>query len=249
MTVSSAASKSFVSSAALFVLLSAAALRAQVEWVDARPTAQRGLGAVAMAFDENRGHMLKYGGVFQFFVSDETWAWNGNGWAQRFPATNPGKRAFHSMVYDAVRGRMVVYGGHDNLGVLLGDTWEWDGSNWAQRFPATSPGDRFDHAMVYDAARGRIVLFGGRLGSVRSPTRPGNTTAWTWTQLFPRVSPTLRSAITTMAYDAARQRVVVFGGLTGPGRPQDRHLGIRRVDVDPAVPRPRVPRPWPRTRR
>ena len=65
--------------------------------------------------------------------------------------------------------------------------------------------------MVYDEARGVTLLFGGS-GS----TTFGDT--WTWNgQTWTRVATTGPSPrnIPTLAYDARRQRVVLFGGQSG----------------------------------
>jgi hypothetical protein len=121
------------------------------------------------------------------------------------------------MAYDAARQRVVLFGGfsqysgHHNLS----DTWEWDGSTWSQRSPVTSPSARGEHAMAYDAARQRIVLFGGVFddGTV-SGSSLSETWEWdgsAWSQRSPATSPSARSGH-AMAYDAARQRIVIFGG-------------------------------------
>lgn len=63
-----------------------------------------------------------------------------------------------AMVYDSVRGRVVLFGGYGNTN--LGDTWEWDTENWTQVEDIGPPG-RWGHGMAYDKARQRVVLFGG----------------------------------------------------------------------------------------
>jgi galactose oxidase-like protein len=69
------------------------------------------------------------------------------------------------MVYDAARGRVLLFGGNPGAPTATNDTWEWDGSTWTRRTPATSPPGRFLHAMAYDTARHRAVLFGGTGGN------------------------------------------------------------------------------------
>jgi len=83
---------------------------------------------------------------------------------------------------------------------------------WTQKFPATSPSGRYAHRMAYDAARRQVVLFGG--GDPNSNTIFNDTWVWdgvTWTQKFPATSPPATNSH-AMAYDAARQQVVLFGG-------------------------------------
>src|SRR6266496_2944326 len=61
----------------------------------------------------------------------------------------PPSRHGHAMVYDAVRQRVVLFGGLSSSGNSSNDTWEYDGTTWTQRTPGTSPSARQNHAMVY----------------------------------------------------------------------------------------------------
>ena len=138
-------------------------------------------------------------------------------WVQQSPATSPSARAGASMVYDALHQQTVLFGGI-NLS-LLGDTWTWDGTNWALA-ATTGPSARSTFAFAYDELHQQAVLFGGRVSS----TGPGvgqfsETWTWdgtSWTQKAPPNSPPARS-FGAMAYDAARQRIVLFGGESNSG--------------------------------
>src|SRR5438093_448817 len=104
-----------------------------------------------------------------------------------------------AMAYDAVRGRVTLFGGRG--GSSLGDTWEWEGTTWTQR-ASSGPSPRSGHAMAYDEVRGRVVLFGGSNGSY--PYRLTDTWEWdgtTWTQQATS-GPVARYA-SSMAYDAS----------------------------------------------
>ncbi len=71
---------------------------------------------------------------------------------------------------------------------------------------------REGHAMVYDEARQRVILFGGGYGAYTNSLN--DTWEWDgerWTQRTPATSPPARWGH-ALAYDAARQRVVLFGG-------------------------------------
>lgn len=131
-------------------------------------------------------------------------------------------RSRHGAVYDASRKRVVVFGGAPppplvGAATLLGDTWESDGRAWIQRHPTIAPSARMDHAMVYDARRGLVYLFGGLTASGQ---RLNDLWVWNginWAQVAvvgPR--PSIRSEA-AMAYDAASERIVVFGGKTATG--------------------------------
>lgn len=83
---------------------------------------------------------------------------------------------------------------------------------WTNLTPNPAP-PRWRHAMAYDSVRHRLVLFGGRSG-IYDSTPSNETWEWdgtTWTRVLTLVNPPARS-LHTMAYDSARQRVVMFGG-------------------------------------
>jgi hypothetical protein len=71
------------------------------------------------------------------------------------------------------------------------------------------------HALAYDSARGRTVLFGGRKPG--SPPSHADTWEWdgaAWVNVTPAVGPPGRYW-PGMAYDSARDRVILFGGSPG----------------------------------
>jgi hypothetical protein len=112
-------------------------------------------------------------------------------------------------VYDAVRQRVVMFGGGSWTELPLDDTWEWDGVTWAQQAPTTRPPARFWHGLAYDAARQRTVLFGGS-GLVGGLDDTWEWDGVAWQRSTPRTSPP-PSPMPMMVYDRARRRVVLGG--------------------------------------
>jgi hypothetical protein len=123
---------------------------------------------------------------------------------------SPQARSLSTLAYQTLSGRMLLFGGGNDLFVHLADTWDYDGSTWHQLTPTLSPPGRWGHAMAYDMARVRTVLFGG--------TDNSGTLADTWEfdgatwQRIPIVGPG-RRALMSMVYDSARGRSVLFGGF------------------------------------
>ncbi|MCA8970583.1 MAG: hypothetical protein KDC95_12390 [Planctomycetes bacterium] len=100
-----------------------------------------------------------------------------------------------SAVYDLARQRFLING-----------DVEWDGTTLAkspERIPITPV------AMAYDLARRQTVAF-GLFATENSETRTFDGATWTLRQ--PTTQPPHRH-ITSLAYDATRQRVVLFGGI------------------------------------
>jgi hypothetical protein len=183
----------------------------KVNWVSAGPPSPR--NGMGMAYDEATHATLLFGG--SNFVAD-TWIWQG-GWLQLSPAASPSPRTGSAMAYDGAAGNIVLFGGQSSTSAVLGDTWTWDGKNWTQQFPAVSPPARNNMALAYDAATYNVVLFGG--GSEPGGDGVlGDTWIWdglakTWAPRRPASSPPARSGC-AVAYDAATNTVVLFGGTT-----------------------------------
>lgn len=134
-------------------------------------------------------------------------------WTSIAPGT-PNARTSAALAYDAARGRIVLFGGVDS-GTVKNDTWEWNGTAWTNVTPPSgNPSIRYGAGMAYDASRRRIVLFGGRDGSGLPTEYKNDTWEWdgrVWTQVTPPTgNPSPRT--TSLAYDAGRHRVVLFGG-------------------------------------
>lgn len=112
--------------------------------------------------------------------------------------------------FDSARERLLVL----DAGAMR--LWEADGVRWIERGAPVAPPPRLGAAMVHDAARGRLVVFGGSATAGAAPN--AETWEWdgsTWTLRTPATSPPAR-AMHELAYDAARQRVVLFGGASQP---------------------------------
>jgi hypothetical protein len=108
-----------------------------------------------MCFDLATGSTLLFGGQSSALQND-SWRYDGTTWTQVASAATPPARQGHAMVFDAVRGRALLFGGYGSNGAW-GDAWELRGGNWTQ----CAPGSRSSHSLACDAGRGRLVMFGG----------------------------------------------------------------------------------------
>jgi hypothetical protein len=127
----------------------------------AAPRSPAGRTGAALVYDASRKTMVLWGGLASDGESlpNDLWEWNGRSWRPRTPTDGvaPNGRAFHNLVYDAARRRIVMFGGRP--APARGDIWEWDGARWHE---ITTDTLSILHATAaYDAARRRIVLFGG----------------------------------------------------------------------------------------
>ena len=160
----------------------------------------------------------------------DTWVWDGTEWTQESD-TGPSRRRAHAVAYDALRERIVLFGGYDGpADAVLGDTWEWDGTAWMQ-LADFGPAPRARSAMAF--AGGRVILFGGSAPGERGADDFFNDT-WEWTgRLWKQrqdIGPHPRWSH-AMSYDTVRKRLVIFGGqgiVTGRTRRCGGFLGASR---------------------
>jgi hypothetical protein len=169
--------------------------------------------AAATAHLEATGKTLLWGGGGGQEFND-TWEWDGEGWVQ-VADTGPTPTYLAGMAYDSNRDVAVVF--TSTLGPsYVSETWEWDGEAWTQ-VEDTGPQARNTYfQMAYDGARQVTILEGGQAdpGGTLDPA-PVGTWAWdgtAWTQVAD-VGPRQRVA-SALAYDASRERIVLFGGFT-----------------------------------
>jgi hypothetical protein len=135
-----------------------------------------------LAWDDSRGMLWLVGGNqsasgFGYDVLMDVWSFDPEtlSWTEREVAPDevagrPSPRNLHVVFYDAVRDRLVLYGGADNRAfqpdaAYFGDVWalDLDGLAWEQLDVGTgfAPEGRFFSAMVHDTEADRYLLFGG----------------------------------------------------------------------------------------
>jgi len=189
-------------------------------WVNRNPAVSPpAASSVAMAYDETINRTVLLTSLSGYTIND-IWEWDGANWTERTPASGPVLRGVLPMVYDNSRGKILLFGGGDNLpdtSKELKDTWAWDGASgtWTQIvFPKNPPASA--GPIAYDSARGEIVRFGGSTATAGRPSATNET--WIlgdhdtqWTQKFPVHQPLARLNH-VMVYDTRRSVVVLFGG-------------------------------------
>lgn len=141
-------------------------------------------------------------------------------WNTPHPAGDaPAARWIPGMAYDAARSRTVVFGGSSQSGggvyvTYYDDTWLWDGIEWTPVSLPEHPEGRESPALAYDEGRAVTVLFGGKDTELVTGNHYHlDTWEWDGTSWARRAVPGPGGrGRHAMAYDAARQRIVLFGG-------------------------------------
>ncbi|MFN7976205.1 MAG: Ig domain-containing protein [Acidobacteriota bacterium] len=208
-----------------FTMFGAATTMAQT-WTYGPGTGWGRRGA-AMAYDTDRGRVVRFGGEGPAspggtpVLFNDTWEYDGTTWMQG-PAAPPAltPRTDVRMVYDDARAVMVLFGGATAIDSSTTDaaTWEYDGSAWTPGEPAPcSMSARFGHAMAYDSTRERTVLAGGWDGwNTFSDTWEYDQSGWHAASALP-----FGLSYASMGYDPVRGRCVLFGGQDPSFAPRD----------------------------
>ena len=159
-------------------------------------------------------------------------------WIELSPTgTLPAPRKGQSTVYDASNNRMIVFGGCPlSCGAPLNDVWVLTNANglggtpaWEELSPTGGPpAARANQTAVYDPTTNTMIIFGGQNGSTATP--PTFSDVWVlsnanglggtpvWTELSPTGGPPAGQSSPSGVYDAANNRMIVFGGgLTNGG--------------------------------
>lgn len=122
-------------------------------------------------------------------------------WRTVTPVDPPG--ANHRVAtYDEKRERVVMYGGTDGTRTIS-DTWEWDGASWRRYRSEHAPTPGTYHAIAYDVLHERTILF---------DCQQRETWEWDgvdWLQRTTTTVPMTGFSSCTMAYDRARQEVML----------------------------------------
>ena len=215
----------------------------------------------ATAYDPNHHRMYVFGGFSIWLVTQGDYVH----WTP-IQAGGPGPqpRISHSMIYDPVRNRLVVFGGDvfrwtSPFGggqFQVDELWSLNlGPNpaWTQIIPSgNSPSRRRNHSAVYDPAGDRMIIFGGDNDStvfndvwalsLDDPTH--------WSRLTPAGQAPVARTDHTATYDPVDRCMLVFGGQTGvdwpPGLGDTWSLSLEgdpawtRLDLAGTSPPPRL---------
>ena len=182
---------------------------------DTRPGAREG---ALMAYDQAHQNMVLFGGSTpDMQIYGDTWIWEGQAWTQS-SQSGPAARFPGGMVYDAARQEVLLYSGHfaASTGEFTSydDLWAWDGVSWREiASGASTPGHRTHPGMVFDPVTEQVLLIGSG-----SDVFLRDVWAWdgsVWTEITTSNTPA-RSGH-NVAYDASRDRFVLFGGVDRPG--------------------------------
>lgn len=195
-------------------------------WVEQAPYSSRpdGRWGHAMAYFPATGTTVLFGGrdASGLIPGTTTWYWHGFDPASPVPprtgdwtsltGAGPAAREGHSMVFEAARNIVLLFGGRTQAGYLDDTYLLAPGGQWGWAPVSPQPMPRSHAAMAYDTARNRVVLFGGFNGTAAlADTWEWDSAVPGWSQRFPTTFPSPRYGA-GMAFDSRRNRMVAYGG-------------------------------------
>jgi hypothetical protein len=219
-------------------------------------------GGHSTIYDPVHDRIVLFGGNNDFspesrYLAD-TWALSltSGEWSELAPlGTTPGGREGHGAIYDPDEHRMIVFGGHHEIGGrgFRNDVWELslgDTLRWSQILPiGPLPGPRSAFGTVYDPLRRRLLIHGGVNAS--SGVEPDDLWALTlegepmWVRIV--TQDTLRGRSYPIdVYDPVEDRILACGGH---GYPQTSSLSLAaQHQWDAILPSKPLPAPGARSR-
>ena len=196
------------------------------DWIkDCDPCPPGALVGHGQAIDTRRNRLVIFGGSSDGGpggVVDAFWSWDGSTWLPiEGDGPRPSARWATQMVYDPIRDKVVLFGGQDAAGSLLGDIHEFDGTGWraiTTTGPAPAPRRDFGSTATFVGCRaelpelaGKFAIYGGE--SAGGPSLD-DLWAWdgsAWLQICEACTGAGRSGA-AVAYDAGTGRLVIQGG-------------------------------------
>ena len=189
------------------------------KWKQIDTTREMGyLSETAMVYDPVRKIVVLHGGSRYGAIQSKTMAWDGKHW---FEIAEGPERLGHSLVYDSVRNKIILFGGFaDFPGEFPAEaTWEFDGVSWTHIPTSIEPPGRVWSAYAFDSIRGIMAVFGGGIYHLNPRFGFSETFSyqdtWEWNGEqwleIDGANPPPRFAA-KMAFDPQRQKMVLFGG-------------------------------------
>jgi hypothetical protein len=140
-------------------------------WIRARPSVHPPWRrAHSMTYDATIQRVILFGGMYDVAVTqffNDTWAWDGNTWAQHTPATSPPARAYHTIACHEAAQRIVAYGGIGGPWPptnVPNDTWEY-GATRLVGSGTPRPGRVLSFTLTAAPDAGRPYQVGSSLGT------------------------------------------------------------------------------------
>ena len=132
----------------------------------------------------------------------------------RAQGAKPAARFGHTLLYDAARRRLLLFGGQASG--FFSDVWAFglDNGAWQQLAAnEAGPSDRYGHSAILDEARGRMVISHGFTDAGRfDDTWAFDLASNRWSNITPSGARPLKRCLHHAVYDPANSQMLLYGG-------------------------------------
>jgi uncharacterized protein (TIGR03437 family) len=170
----------------------------------------------AIAYHADSRQIFLFGGRDSAFRND-LWAYTTERrvWIALRPTGGPPPARFgHTLIADARRGRLILFGGQASG--FFSDTWSYDIANnrWTQLArDDAGPSRRYGHSAVYDAARDRMIISHGFTDAGRfDDTWAFDLARDAWRNISPPSGRPVRRCLHHAVADEAGGQMLLYGG-------------------------------------
>jgi hypothetical protein len=188
-------------------------------WTAVAGAVPKGTIGCQTAYMDNLKKAVVFGGYSDQLYAD-TWTYDpvARAFTKLTPATSPPGRGDGMAVYDpGDGGRVLMFGGTQNIDLELDDLWSFDGTTWTKITPAgAAPSKRRVVSFAFDTQRRTLFVYGGTVDTKDlMDVWTLDAATLTWTMLLDR-APARARGFTSTGYDPVSDTYFVFGGLQQP---------------------------------
>src|SRR3989339_24266 len=159
----------------------------------------------------NHNNTITFGSGESAFVSLE------NSFYDITNLTKPSSRKWHSITYNKLINKIVLFGGFDGNNAL-NDTWIYNPNTeqWSKKTTINNPPVRYGHILVANGSN-KVILFGGYDGnSFFNDTWEYDLDLNDWTQIITVSTPPVLG-FSSADYDVTNDKIILFGGQSETG--------------------------------
>jgi len=188
-------------------------------WHIRTPKEPSGRLSSSMAYNQDSGECILFGGYNGLYFLNDTWTYNltAKRWTLKYPSNSPTPRSLDAIAYDDRMKEAVLFGALEPYVSIINETWVYNFStnNWLNKEPLISP-SYYDGDIVYACKTGEMVFFGGidhwnYPPSCHNETWRYNLSTNTWTNWSNVNSPPARHS-NQMVYLGSSDEILLFGG-------------------------------------
>lgn len=171
-----------------------------------------------LVYDPQGDRLVLFGGRGGGTFGD-TWIYEiaGGQWVE-IEAAGPSARFGMAAAYNPAAHRILIFGGQAGANTFFNDVWGFDlaTSTWSQVATSSGPPPaRYGTSAIIDEARNRLIISHGFTTSGRfDDTWALDLANLTWTDITPTGTIPLKRCLHEAVYDAARDRMLLFGGCS-----------------------------------